>query len=168
MRCEIWPLLACVLLMACGAKEVQQVESVPIADAEACALDGMLLAYHEGPKAQLLRKNGERAFFCDCKEIFDELLDPVRRRQVAGIWFQALDEAEWEAHADGWVRAEALFFVAGSTKMGAMGPTLAPFSVRKNAEGFVREHGGEIYRFAEIGTEQMQILREQAIAEWDK
>ncbi|MFT5085753.1 MAG: copper chaperone NosL [Planctomycetota bacterium] len=163
-----WSLLTCVLLMACGAKEVQQIESAPIAAAEACALDGMLLAYHEGPKAQLLRKNGERAFFCDSKEIFGELLDPVRRRQVAGIWFQALDDARWEAHADGWVRAEVLFFVVGSAKMGAMGPTLAPFSARKKAEVFAREHGGEIYRFDEIGSQQMQILREQAIAEWEK
>jgi copper chaperone NosL len=165
MRCGVRMALVGILLVACGAREVERADPIAIAADEACALDGMLLAYHEGPKAQLLRKNGERAFFCDCKEVFAELLDPVRRRQVVGIWFQALDDASWQAHADGWVRAEELFFVAGSDKMGAMGPTLAPFVSSAKAEDFIKKHGGRIYRFAAIDAALIQQLREQGIAQ---
>lgn len=163
-----WIFFVGALLTACGAKEVERAEPIAIEPAAACALDGMLLAYHEGPKAQLVRKNGERAYFCDSKEVFDELLDPVRRRQVAGLWFQALDDAPWEAHADGWADAEKLFFVAGSSKMGAMGPTLAPFVARQRAEAFVGEYGGRIYRFAEIDATLMGQLRTQGMAQLEE
>ncbi len=165
MRWQGRVLFVGVLLVACGAKEVERAEPIAIEAAESCALDGMLLAYHEGPKAQLVRKNGARAFFCDSKEVFAELLDPVRRRQIAGIWFQALDAAPWEAHADGWVSAEGLFFVAGSGKMAAMGPTLAPFVERAKADAFVGEHGGRIYRFDQIDLALMRQLREQGMAQ---
>lgn len=126
----------------------------------------MLIAQHDGPKAQLLRTNGERALFCDAGEVFGEWLDPVRQRRIVDVWFQALDDAPWEAHPDGWERAQDLYFVAGSRRMGAMGPTLAPFRQEAAARTFVEEFGGTVYRFAEIDAAVIQQVRRQGIDHW--
>lgn len=158
--------LAGMALLACAPEPELQATPVDIAPDDACALDGMLIAEHEGPKAQLLRANGERALFCDAGEVFAEWLDPVRRHRIAGLWFQVLEEGPWEAHAGGWARAEDLIFVVGSQRMGAMGPTLAPFRLRASAERFVQQYGGTILRLDEIDATVMQHIRRQGIERW--
>ena len=133
----------------------------------ACAVDGMLLAVHHGPKSQLLRADGSRAFYCDTKEIFTELLDPVRRRRVAGAWFQTLDNHAWEAHGDGWAAPDSLLFVAGSGRMGPMGPTLAPFTSETGAQRFVDDHGGRIVRYRDINPSLIAELQRQWMGAFD-
>ncbi|HJP30545.1 MAG: nitrous oxide reductase accessory protein NosL [Candidatus Latescibacteria bacterium] len=154
-------LLLLTLLSACGPEPATDVVSLPVPPGEACTLDGMLIGQHDGPKAQLLRHDGERAYFCDAAEVFGEWLDPVRQRRVAGLWFQGLDEGPWEAHDDGWSQAQDLFFVAGSRRLGAMGPTLAPFMKQASARAFVEQYGGTIYRFDDIDAAVIQRLRRQ-------
>lgn len=153
-------------LVACGDQERVEVAPADLPGNEACAVDGMLVAVHEGPKAQILRANGERAYYCDTKEVFAELLDPVRRRAVVGIWFQALDDASWAAHADGWSPAHGLHFVVGSRRMGAMGPTLVPYRDRARAVAFAEEHGGEVVGFAAIDAAVLKRVRRQAVEHW--
>jgi copper chaperone NosL len=128
-----------------------------------CALDGMLVSTHAGPKAQLVRQNGDRAFFCDAKEIFEEVLDPRRGRRVDTVWFQVLDHAPWESHPGGWAIAETLYFVGGSAKNGPMGPTLVPFTEKEKATAFVTRHGGQIYRYQEINLGLIKSLKMQGI-----
>jgi copper chaperone NosL len=151
------------ILYACSPEPAAPVVPLDVSSGQACALDGMLVGYHDGPKAQVLRKNGERAFYCDAREVFGEWLDPVRRRHIVDVWFQTLDNAPWEAHADGWDRAQNLYFVAGSRRMAAMGPTLAPFREAAAARYFVDRYGGSIYRFDEIDATLMRQLRRQGI-----
>ena len=151
--------LIAVLMGACS--ETAQLEPSPVDSGpdQDCAVDGMLLAVHEGPKSQLLRADGTHAFFCDTKEIFDELLDPVRQRRVKRVWFQTLDMHTWEAHANGWAPPDSLYFVAGSRRLGAMGPTLAPFLTAAQARAFVADHGGRILRYGDINAVLLQQLR---------
>lgn len=170
MKISGWRSRGLVLLVATllGCSSEPAVEAVPVdvGAGQACALDGMLIAQHDGPKGQLLRINGERALFCDAGEVFGEWLDPVRQRHIVDVWFQALDDAVWKAHADGWERAQDLYFVIGSRRMGAMGPTLAPFREEGSAQAFILQYGGAVYRFADIDAEVMEQVRRQGIDHW--
>ena len=154
-----------LLLAAAGCDGPPPAETGPldIGPDQVCALDGMLVAAHAGPKAQVLRRDGSRAFFCDAKEAFEETLAPRADRRVAGVWFQNLDRAGWESHPDGWSAADSLHFVGGSAKIGPMGPTLVPFRQRSNAESFVARHGGRIYRYGEIDLGLVKKLKMQGI-----
>lgn len=154
-----------LLLTASACSDPPPAENAPldIGPDQVCALDGMLVDAHAGPKAQVLRRDGSRAFFCDAKEAFEETLAPWANRRVAGIWFQNLDRAGWESHPDGWAAADSLYFVGGSTKIGPMGPTLVPFRERSNAESFVAHHGGQIYRYNEIDLGLVKKLKMQGI-----
>ncbi len=158
--------LFCIALLVtnCGEQKAIKSVSMDMPPDASCALDGMLLAVHDGPKAQILRTDGSRGYFCDTKEIIVELLDPVRKRRVVGVWLQTLDEHTWDAHADGWRAADSLLLVAGSQRMGAMGPTLAPFIHRERAEHFVREYGGRILRFEEVDQALLEQLHQQGMA----
>lgn len=157
---DVVAVAAVAILIGCG-NPPDDAEPMPAAikPGQACAIDGMLLEAHEGPKGQLLRTDGSRAFFCDAKEVFEEWLDPVRQRKVVGVWFQALDRANGE----GWMAPDSLYFVAGSDKMSAMGPMLAPFCEAASAEEFVAAHGGRIIRFEEVAAPLLDALRRQGM-----
>lgn len=158
---RLW--LGALVLVACADAPSVQVAPQDLGANESCAIDGMLLAVHHGPKSQLQRADGSRAHFCDTKEIFAELLDPVRRKRVLGVWFQPLDDHPWEAHVDGWVAADSLWLVVGSSRMGAMGPTLAPFVHRQGADAFVDEHGGDVVRFADVDAAMLERVQQQGV-----
>ncbi len=163
MKAALFCLLA---LCACaGNEKTVELKPVDITRQHACALDGMTVIDHHGPKAQLLRRDQSRAVFCDAKEAFPELLDPVRRRQVAQIWFQPLDQAPWESHPGDWAPAADLLFVAGSGKLGSMGPTLAPFKNRAKAKAFVAQYGGQIHRYEQIDQAVLEALKQQGMDE---
>ncbi|HJN31068.1 MAG TPA: nitrous oxide reductase accessory protein NosL [Candidatus Latescibacteria bacterium] len=160
-------LIGVIALCACGEQAETVAVAVDIDPNASCALDGMLLAVHEGPKSQIQRADGSRAFFCDTKEVFGELLDPVRRRRVIGVWLQTLDEHSWEAHADGWQPADSLLLVVESRNMGAMGPTLAPFAARDAARRFVADYSGRIVRFQDVDATLLEKLQQQGMAHLD-
>ena len=154
-------------LAGCADPRESAPAPVDIAPDAACAVDGMLISVHDGPKSQLLRADGSRALYCDTREIFAELLDPVRRRRVTGVWFQTLDHNAWEAHADGWARPESLLFVAGSRRTGPMGPTLAPFMSATEARRFVVDHGGRILSYGDIDSALITELQRQGMGAFD-
>ena len=53
-------------------------------------------------------------------------------------------------------------------KMGAMGPTLAPFRTRAGAEAFVAEYGGAIRRLDGIDAALLADLRRQGMSHLDQ
>lgn len=159
-RNDLWAAAAVVLLGCGAAKEEPAPAPVAIPRGQACALDAMLIEAHDGPKVQLLRTDGSRAFFCDAKEVFAEWLDPVRGRRVAGVWFQTLDQG---ARQGGWAAPESLYFVAGSDQVSAMGPLLAPFAEAAGAAAFAAEHGGRIVRVGDIDASLLEALRHEGM-----
>ena len=156
---------ALVWLYGCADQPIET-HPLKITRAHACALDGMTIIDHHGPKAQLMRRDNSRALFCDAKEAFTELLDPLRRKKIVKVWFQTLDEAPWESHPNGWVEAADLYFVSGSAKRGSMGPTIAPFENRAKAQEFVERYGGKIYSFSQIDAVVIEALQQQGITDF--
>ncbi len=117
--------------------------------------DGMILVDFPGPKGQLHRPDGSIEYFCETTGMLAALRDPARGQRVAAAFVQAFDDRPWGSFKDGWVPVADPYFVMGSDRMGAMGPTLVPFRERAKAEAFAKEHGGAILRFDEITAQRL-------------
>ena len=146
-------------LAGCGKDPASAVLGpAEIAQGPACDLDGMLLADYPGPKGQILFGDArEPAFFCDTVELLSTLLRPEQVRPVKGAWVQDMARADWAQPRGHWTDAKAAFYVRGSRKHGSMGPTLATFAQRADAEKFAGEHGGKVHAFAEVTPEMVDL-----------
>lgn len=129
-----------------------------------CEVCGMTVVDYPGPKAQIWLK-GEDAprHFCSTRDFFAYLLEPdsPRPHRIRAMYVHDMGQTEWEQPHAGkghWVPAREAFYVAGSDRKGAMGPTLASFAERQAAEDFAAEHGGTIEGFDAIDRELMASL----------
>ncbi|MGF1615717.1 MAG: nitrous oxide reductase accessory protein NosL [Gammaproteobacteria bacterium] len=156
--------LTVMLLAACGGSGSDTaVEPVAIAPGTACALDGMLLADYPGPKAQIhYAGQAEPDFFCDTVELFSIYLNPEQVRTVRGLFVQDMGQAQWDEPRGHWIDAKQAYFVHGSSRRGAMGPTLASFAFETDAVAFAEEFGGKVMGFTDI-TPDMVILHGGAL-----
>lgn len=149
------------LLAACGSGNQsggKTITPLEIDRSSSCALDGMLLADYPGPKVQMHYAGVERPdWFCDTIEMFNVYLNPEQARLVTALYVQDMAKAEWNAPKGHWIDAKKAFYVFGSKRLGAMGPTAASFSSEADAKAFATEHGGKVLRFDEV-TPDMAIL----------
>lgn len=123
-----------------------------------CSLDGMLLADYPGPKAQIhFAGQDEPEFFCDTVEMFNIYLNPEQVRVVRGLFVQDMGQTDWDDPEGHWIDARQAFYVHGSSRRGSMGPTIASFANRADADKFAAQYGGKVHAFAEI-TRDMAIL----------
>ena len=151
-------LLAAGLLAACGQNSTSTVTPKEIAQDTYCALDGMLLADYPGPKAQIhYAGQPEPEFFCDTSEMFSLLLKPEQARKVTVAYVQDMDKADWAAPKGAWIDARTAFYVVGSKKRGAMGPTIPSFGSRDGAQKFADANGGKVYPFAEVTSDMARL-----------
>lgn len=153
-----WCVLAVVGLMtACSPAEKSAV-AVDFDDSAVCALDGMSLAEYPGPKAQIhYEGDASPLFFCDTIELFSLYLKPEQVRKVSAIYVQDLSKTTWDKPRGAWIDAKAAWYVIGSRKHGAMGPTIASFSVEKDAQAFMTTEGGKLYRFEQVTPELISL-----------
>lgn len=140
------------LMAALGAcsQAAQKLAALEPTNETACALDGMVLKDHAGPKAQIHYAEGNPDFYCDLKELFGMILAPEQKRAIAGIFVQDMGKADWDHPQANWIDAKTAVYVVGSRKRGSMGPTFGSFSSMKDAEAFVSKEGGKILRFEQI------------------
>jgi len=151
-------LLAATLLAACGKSTDKAAAPVEIARDSYCALDGMLLGDYPGPKAQIhYAGQPEPELFCDTMEMFSLLLKPEQARKVTAVYVQDLDKTSWEAPKGAWTDAKTAFYVVGSKKRAAMGPTFPSFGTREGAQKFAATEGGKVYPFAEITPDMARL-----------
>lgn len=160
LAAALLPLFAAALLSACGQPADQASASlvVEIDHSTACALDGMLLADYPGPKAQIhYEGRAEPDFFCDTVEMFSLYLKPEQVRGVRALYVQDMGKADWNEPRGHWIDAKSAWYVHGSKRKGSMGPTIASFAGEADAQKFVAEYGGKVYRFDAI-TPDMVVL----------
>lgn len=150
---------ACVLLAACGdAARSGGATPVEITRDTYCALDGMLLADYPGPKAQIhYDGQPEPEFFCDTTEMFAIYLKPEQARKVRAVFVQDLDKTRWDAPQGAWIDARTAYYVVGSGKRGAMGPTIPSFGSEAGARKFAEAQGGQVHPFAAITPDMARL-----------
>ncbi len=129
MRLAAWA-GAGVLFAGCFKEdEAEKPLPVELNRNHACRVCGMIGVDFPGAKAQIHYKNIKVDSFCGTLDIFSFYLQPDRPRNIAAIYVN---------------------------NMGPMGEALVPFLDLKDAETYVKKHGGKIYRFDEV---TMDMLR---------
>lgn len=152
--------LATGLLAACGQTVTGSGPLLPvdIDRSTACALDGMLLADYPGPKAQIhYEGRTDPDFHCDLVEMFALYLNPEQVRQVRAMFVQDMGKADWETPRGHWVEARGAWYVIGSSRRGAMGPTIGSFAGEADAQRFAGRYGGRIHRFEDITPDMVTL-----------
>ena len=152
----ICSLLVLGALTACSDQEEQQQmlhKAVAIEASEECHLCGMLITRFDGPKGELYRKEqGDKVFkFCSTRDMFSYYLDPENKRNVTQMFVHDMSKMPWGTINDEhFIDAKNAWYVTGSEKTGAMGKTLASFSLQKDAVAFAKEFGGNVIAFNQI------------------
>jgi copper chaperone NosL len=150
------PALLVVVLAACAQQASTSGPVDPRADTH-CELDGMTLADYPGPKGQIHYVDGKTAYFCDTLELLSMLLHPEQVRAIAGAYTQDMARADWEHPQGNWIDATKAVYVRGARRNGSMGPTLASFAERADAQAFAHQFGGEVLSYAEIKPEMVRL-----------
>jgi copper chaperone NosL len=152
--------------VGCNDKSAQQVmvhQAVALETADECHLCGMLITNFSGPKGELFRKGITEAEsntvkkFCSTRDLFSFYLDPENTRNVTTILVHDMSKSPWQHPDDQYfIDARQAWFVTGSNKIGAMGKTLASFSLKVDANAFAQEFGGQVIPFKDINFEALR------------
>ncbi|MFC1747639.1 nitrous oxide reductase accessory protein NosL [Pseudomonadota bacterium] len=159
----LFALITFALVSGCSENADDSATSEPVnLTREAfCLLDGMILLDHPGPKGQVVLKNGERHYFCDTKGLFSVLHDPNYKNKIDQAFVQDFGKRKWDSYKDRWIEANLAFFVMDSRRIGAMGPTLASFGGRTDAEAFANEFGGVVLTYAEFDRDKFESYQKR-------
>lgn len=115
----------------------------------------MIVADHEGPKAQVILDNGETAlWFTSARDAVAFMHLPGEPKNVAAIYVTDMTAADWsnpEGSPDVWIEARDAWFVIESVKVGGMGAAeTIPFRNPSSAEAFAAKFGGRVVPYAEL------------------
>ena len=147
------PLL--LLSAGCGEEEEAAARPAPV-DLTRDAVGhycNMIVADHEGPKAQLfLTGRAEPIWFSSVRDAIAFTMLPDEPKTIAAIYVNDMGRATWSSPEPGtWIDAETAHYVIGSRMRGGMGAAEAvPFAERAAAESFAARHGGETVSLAEV------------------
>ncbi len=152
-------IIAFLILTACTKSEVGKPLPIGLTAEHACAVCGMMTVALPGAKAQIHYENGNIDTFCSTIHLFSFNLQPDRPANTAAIYVNDMGKVELENPGGLWIDAKNALYVYGGDVMGSHGEALVPFSKLKDAEGYVKEHGGKILKFDEV---TMDMLRPDA------
>jgi len=134
-------LLGLAFVVACGSHEgaatAAGTYSVPIADHE-CAACGMILREQPAPRAQLVHRDGHRAFFCSIADLVTYLEAPSPHGHATAIYVEVMpDDVTAEQLATApmpLLSADDVSFVYGGMHRPVMGEPVLTFRTRAAAE----------------------------------
>lgn len=159
--------LTLLLISACSDNSEQKEllhKAVAMENTDQCHICGMLITRFGGPKGEVFKKDqtGTVLKFCSTKGMFSYYLDPENTRNVSQLMVHDMSKMPWDSEGiddKHLIDAKTAWFVAGSSKKGAMGPTLASFALQKDAQNFAKEFGGEVLSFTEVNQESLAIAK---------
>ncbi len=146
--------LACALLAACSEEAADIAMPVPLTDDAIGHYDQMIVADHDGPKAQIhLAGVPEPLWFSQVRDGVAYVKSEERTADIVAFYVNDMAAApDWaDPGAENWLDAAAAFFVIGSDAVGGMGaPELVPFGTEGDAGAFARRRGGRILALSDI------------------
>lgn len=153
-------LIIIILVSAgCTKGDIEKPLHIELTREHACAVCGMITVDLPGAKAQIHYKNGKIDTFCCTLHMFSFYLQPDSPKNMSAIYVNDMGKADWEQSKGQWIDAKKAFYIVGGDVIGPHGEALVPFSVLKDAETYVNDHGGKIIRFDEV---TMGMLRPEA------
>ncbi len=146
--------LPALKLVGCGSDDnAAAVACSPIrlTDDHDCALCGMTVIRHPGPKAQACLRDGRVLPFCSVGDMFSWAWQPESGPSINALYVHDLSLTGWdEPDDDAYMAADQALYVVGHDQLGAMGHSPAPFSRRADAESFAEAHGGHLLAYDEL------------------
>jgi nitrous oxide reductase accessory protein NosL len=155
--------LVALLLTDCSASQAPpQQAAVDIHKGDACAVCGMYIDAGPGPRAEAWVQGYQAPLkFGSTRDFFAYVLDPENKMRLQQLLVQDSATINWQHpsnEARTFVDARTAWYVAWQPLSGEMGPTFASFTSRKEAEVFVRTHGGEILSFSDVTPELTSMI----------
>lgn len=157
-----WPLAVFILftLTACSGNEEQattKTAPVHFQSGDECHVCGMLIEGFPGPKGQAITEKGQHVRkFCSTRDMFAWALQPENVNRQHTLYVHDMAQTEWQSPNDTvLIDAREAFYVVGSGRAGAMGPTLASFGTESAAQEFMKEYGGKVLEYSEITLDHL-------------
>ncbi len=152
--------LAALTLTACSdSDEPATAKPAPVhfESGDECHVCGMVIASFPGPKGQAITEKDQHVRkFCSTKDMFAWMLQPENANRDHTLYVHDMAQTEWEHPDDtALIDARDAFFVVGSDRSGAMGPTLASFASEEDAHRFMTEHGGQVLNYSEVTLDHL-------------
>jgi Predicted lipoprotein involved in nitrous oxide reduction len=155
--------LAVLSLSACESRQPPPLQvAVDIHKGDVCAVCGMYIEAGPGPRGEAYVQGYKAPLkFGSTRDFFAYVLQPESEARLQHLLVQDSAQINWQ-HPSNEVRtfvdARTAYYVAWQPLSGLMGPTFASFASRKDAEAFVRTHGGEILSFSDVTPELTSML----------
>ncbi|WP_144821396.1 nitrous oxide reductase accessory protein NosL [Marinobacter piscensis] len=153
-------LMLAVFLTGCSEgpeKVAEKPAPVHIDSDDECHVCGMAITRFPGPKGEVITEKEQSVHkFCSTKDMFAWMLQPENANRQHTLYVHDMSQTEWESPDDtALIDAREAFYVAGSERTGAMGPTLATFSDEAAAQEFAKEYGGQVLKYSEVSMEHL-------------
>ena len=146
--------LLSVVLMACSEQSSVVYQAAEITDGDECHVCGMLINRLPGPKAQAVFDK-QQVKFCSTRDMVSFVQEEENTHRVSQIFVHNMSGNDWQQPGqDTYTDGRTAWYVAGSDKKGAMGPTFASFETQQQAQSFAAEFGGQVKSFEKLGAEQ--------------
>ncbi len=160
-------ILLASLLSGCGQSAPpggRRTAPVAIESGDECHVCGMLIGQFPGPKGEIFVTGADQPLkYCSTRDMFSELLQPEMKAAVEKVYVHDMGATDWDHPSDAaFTDGRTAWYVAGHDLRGAMGPTLAAFAKRADAERFVAEHGGRLIRFEDVTLAMLATLQQGA------
>lgn len=158
------PLVGCERAAETGP---QVVAPLAIEAHDECAVCGMSIHDHPGPKGQLyLVSHKQPAKFCSTVDLFIYSLQPEHENRITHSYVHDMAGNDWRQPDDAaFMPAKEAWYVVGHDQTGAMGPTLASFRDMDAAQDFIDRHGGRALPYSEVTLDVLQELSQAGFLE---
>ncbi len=123
-------------------------------EADRCHSCSMVITKYPGPKGIVVLNDGSQLKFCSTREAYCYARKEENKSNVKAILVHDAGKTDWAEPEDAKLTdGTKAVLVYGTKKRAVMGPAVAPFGSREDAEKFIGEFGGTIYEFEEITPE---------------
>lgn len=137
-----------------STSEVGAVDTAqPVGSAE-CATCNMVVREQPAPRAQLVHRDGTRAYFCSISDMLPYLAAPSSHGKAEHIFVEVMSKEEDPAKASTsehpWAPAESAFYVVEVKRPGVMGAPVLSYPNAEVAQQAAQEHGGKVQSFDQL------------------
>lgn len=147
--CALLVVLSCIGWIGCGPDDGEggRQAAQPIAlDDQEDAVCGMLVREQSAPRAQVVHRDGERAYFCSIGDLLVHLSAPSPHGAATDVFVEVLspEEDPLEAHVGEhpWRRADQVTYVVGVDRPGIMGAPVLAYLDAETARLVASRHPG--------------------------
>ncbi len=128
-----------------------------------CAICGMYVSNQAAPRAQILHRNGERAFFCSIGDMLTYNQIPSPHGKAEKIWVEAvakeMNPAMNSTDISPWVDHMDAHYVTGINRKMVMGYPVLALQSRADSEHLQQSHGGQLAGWEQLLEQHKHSLQ---------